>query len=422
MWRNSGTRRLALLLAVAALVSIAAAWAFAAYETNRLKRDWTDRDNALIGELASRHPELSAELPGLFASKEIAADPKAREAGRKLAAEYGLEDIDVSLLPIVGSDRHRLRISLTVGLLFLFASLTVLLIREFDRPNRQIRRLTDALESVVKQNRPMDYRIYGEDDLGQLAHRVQELALRLQETISQLHRDKDFLKETIADISHQLKTPLASLMVYNELLKDERTAPVDAGEFLDICGRELERMEWLILTLLKIARLEAGALDLQRVRAPLGATIERAVEPLRKLASQKEVDIRVIEPEKPAEAVHDPRWLAEAIGNLVKNAVEHSPPGSAVTIRTERTPVFIRIFVRDEGQGVDERHLPHIFKKFYRAQSGSGVGLGLPLAKSVAERHEGILSAVRNEGAGMTFVLALPAGRDGQGDGSLTTL
>ena len=307
----------------------------------------------------------------------------------------------------------------------LFAALAVLLLREFDRPNRQIRRLAYALEAVVKQNRPLDYRIYEENDLGLLAHGVQELALRLRETISQLHRDKAFLKETIADISHQLKTPLASLMVYTELLQDERTSPADAKEFLDICRRELERMEWLTLTLLKIARLEADALELQPVRAPLAGTIERAAEPLRTLAAQRQVDIRIVPPDRPLEAVHDPHWLAEAIGNLIKNAVEHSPAGSAVTVRTERTPVFVRLIVRDEGEGIAERHLPHIFKKFYRARPGGGVGLGLALAKSIVERHEGILSAVRNEAGGMTFVAALPAGRDGgdgQGGASLTKL
>ncbi|WP_027092819.1 sensor histidine kinase [Cohnella thermotolerans] len=409
LWRNPGIRRLAVLCLLALLAAPILSWAFVAFETSRLKQDWLDRDAALIGQLASAHPELAAELPYLFASGDRKPDPETVRQGKELAAKYGMDaTLDSSLLPVVSAFRSHAAMLLAGGAALGLAAFSVLIFREFNKPLRDIRRLAASLEKAVKNNERMDYRIYGEGDLGLLAHGVQELSLRLQETIAQLHRDKEFLKETIADISHQLKTPLASLAIYIELLQDKRTKPADAREFLETCRRELERMEWLTLTLLKIARLEAEALELQPVVSPLADTVEQAVEPVRKLAEQKGVRILFEERER-IEFLHDPRWLAEAIGNLVKNAVEHSPPGAAVTIRSEQTPVFVRLTVRDEGAGIAERDLPHIFKKFYRASSGGGgVGLGLPLAKSIVERHDGVLSAVRNDTGGTTFTVAIP--------------
>lgn len=423
LWRNPGVRRLALLGLAALLAALALAWAFLAYETHRLKQDWLDRDARLIGELAASHPELADELPALFASGAADGDPEAPARGRELAAKYGLDgDLDNALLPVVSAFESRGRTVLLGGIGVFALVLAVLVILEFNRPFREIRRLALSLEKAVKMNRPMDYRLYGEGELGLLAHGVQELSLRLQETISQLHREKDFLKETVADISHQLKTPLASLMIYVELLQDARTSPSDAREFLETCRRELERMEWLTLTLLKIARLEADALELHPAVSPLADTVEQAVDPLRRLADERNVRLAVEERERIVFS-HDERWLAEAIGNLVKNAIEHSPPGGTVRICSEQTPIFIRLTVSDEGEGIEERHLPHIFKKFYSASSGgSGVGLGLPLAKSIVERHEGVLSASRGESGGTRFVIAIPNNRASYRPPSLTEL
>lgn len=409
LWRNPGIRRLAAIGLVALLAALLLVWTLAQYETHRLKREWLAHNDALIGKLAAEHPEWAPELPKLFAEESAAKDAEAAAAGRQLAQQYGLsEDTDNSLLPVISSLRSHAWTLSACSVTLLFLLLFAYLIREYNKPYRAIRQLAASLENAVKRNEPMDYRIYSEGDLGLLAHAVQELALRLQETIAQLHRDKAFLKDTIADISHQLKTPLASLTIYIELLQDPRTKPEDAQEFLETCRRELDRMEWLTLTLLKIARLEAEALELKSGLLPLADTIGQAVTPVRLLAEQKGVQLRT-EARADLLCCHDPHWLAEAIGNLVKNAVEHSPPGGTVLIEAEETPVFVRLSVSDQGPGIEDRHLPHIFKKFYSAsRGGSGVGLGLPLAKSIVERHEGVLSAIKNDSGGTTFRVTLP--------------
>ncbi|WP_221469072.1 sensor histidine kinase [Cohnella nanjingensis] len=411
LWRSASVRRLAAIFLAAAAIAAICVAAYTAYSTTALKRAWLAHETALLGTMAQLHPELAEEWAKRSTSSALT--PEAEEQGRKLAAAYGIDTrLDTALIPIVSEQRTRTWVLLGAGASALLGALFLLLLRESRSQLNDVRRLALSLEEAVKLGRPMHFRIYGEGEFGLLAHGVQELSLRLQETIAQLNRDKDFLKETIADISHQLKTPLASLTIYVELLQEGRVSPEEAAEFLRTCSRELERMEWLILTLLKIARLEADTLPMQMVQAPLAKTVEMAQDSARRLADEKAVSIVTEEPDEPVTLPHDPRWLAEAIGNLLKNAIEHSPAQGRVTVSWARTPVFVRLQVSDEGRGIDERHLPHIFKKFYRASSGgSGVGLGLPLAKTIAERHRGMLSVARNEAGGATFTMTLPFGQ-----------
>ena len=420
LWRNSQVRRLVLALAAVAAAALLAAWWFTAQSAHRLERSWLTQQASILGRLAAEKPELAADWARLLAHPERLTQEDAQR-GRQLAAQYGLTpELGVQLSPMLRDYRARTAWMLAAGLSGLFVLLAALLVRENRRHLLTIRKLAVSLESAVKHNKRMEFRIYEEGELGLLANSVQELAIRLQETIGQLRQDKEFLKDTIADISHQLKTPLSSLMIYIDLLQAGNVDPEAAGEFLQTCRKELDRMEWLTLTLLKIARLEADALPMQIRPAPIAETVERAIASVRPLAEDRQVAVRWMHPSSHTAAAtqaqaadsllpHDARWLAEAIANLIKNAVEISPPGSAVTVAEESASVFWRLTVEDQGPGIEEKHLPFIFRKFYRFSSGgSGVGLGLPLAKSIVERHGGMLAAASQPGAGARFVLTMP--------------
>lgn len=411
MWRSSSVRRLAVIFLLAFGTAAILLWAYSSYSADRLSKDWIARETAALGALAARDPALAEAWARQLGAGE--ATPAEAALGRELAARYGIDaKLDAALVPLAEQRRAREWPLLAAGAFALLGALLIALLRESRRQLAEVRGLAGSLEAAVKENRPIKFRIYAEGELGLLAHQVQELSLRLQETIAQLSRDKDFLRDTIADISHQLKTPLASLTVYVELLQGGGVGPAEQEEFLRTCSRELERMEWLIQTLLKLARLEAGNLPMQLERAPIGETVRMAAHAVERLAEERGIEVRLVEPADPVSLPHDPRWLAEALANLVKNAVEHSPPNGVVSVAWETTPIFVRLRVIDQGAGIDARDEPHIFKKFYRAPSGqgggSGVGLGLPLAKTIAERHGGMLSAGKAEGGGTVFTLTLP--------------
>ncbi len=407
--RNPAMRSLVLILSLLLVLSVSFSLFYSFYSTKKLKQVWLSREAALLGSLAERHPELAEEWFDRLASPDQAS-PQAAEEGRRLLERYGVgQTIDARWLPALEEHRRRTTWILLLGNSALIAIAAALLYREYARQSRVMRKLAVSMEDAVKRNEPMSYRLYEEGDLGLLASGAQELSQRLKETIEQLNRDKAFLKETVADISHQLKTPLASLMIYTDLLQDGKLDETHTAEFLGRCRRELDRMEWLILTLLKLARLEADALELNSKSSPLAETVKLAVQSVHRLAEDKQVRIVIDDSDASLSLLHDAHWMGEALANLLKNAVEHSPPGGEVAIGWEQTHTFTHLHVKDQGPGIDPRHLPHIFKKFYRTSGdGGGVGLGLPLARSIIEKHGGVLSATANVPQGTAFHVTLP--------------
>jgi len=408
-WRNPSLRRLAFILSLLLVLFVVLALLYSHLSAERLKKDWLDREAALLGSLAEEHHELAEKWLSLLTASG-SASPETAEQGLEWLERYGMSaKTDERWIPALGEYRSRTNWTLLLGGVCFVALAAALLYRENVRQSRTLRHLAIAMEGAVKRNEPIASRIYEEGDLGLLANGAQELSQRLKETIEQLHRDKAFLKETVADISHQLKTPLASLMIYTDLLQDGKLDEAHAAEFIGRCRRELDRMEWLILTLLKLARLEANALELNVKTAPLADTVRQAVQSVKRLAEDKGVRIAVGDSDASLAIPHDAHWLGEALSNLLKNAVEHSPAGRDVVVEWEQTHTFTHLRVKDQGPGIDPRHLPHIFKKFYRTSGeGSGVGLGLPLARSIVEKHGGVLSATSGAPGGTVFHVTLP--------------
>lgn len=216
---------------------------------------------------------------------------------------------------------------------------------------------------------------------------------------------KEALKDAVSDISHQLKTPLAALTMYMEILQEEPERTETVREFSAKALQSLERMQRLIGLLLKIMRLDAGSVRFEPEDCPVPELVREAVEELSTRAEQE--GKRLIVEGDPAERVHcDPVWTAEAFSNLVKNALDHTEGGGTVRISWNRSPGLFRLLVEDDGCGILPEDLPHIFKRFYRsgrdrtARGSQGVGLGLPLAKAVVEGQGGVLSVNSVPGEG----------------------
>lgn len=224
------------------------------------------------------------------------------------------------------------------------------------------------------------------------------------------HRTKEFLKSTISDISHQLKTPLAALSMYNEILLEEPDRPDTVLTFTQKSEAAIERMKTLILSLLKIARLDAGEITFKKTHTPLSKLLADALEPLSwRLTPEKK---KLILPSPLTESLCcDPGWTTEALGNILKNALDHTTEGGRITIQAEQSPLETRIRITDNGPGIPPADLYHIFKRFYRSQTSPapGAGLGLPLAKAIIEGQNGTLTVQSPPGSGAAFTISLPS-------------
>ena len=200
--------------------------------------------------------------------------------------------------------------------------------------------------------------------------------------------EKIFLRDIISDISHQLKTPLASLNIFVDMLLDDKvTDPDRKRQVLTEAQNQLSRMEWMVLSLLKLARIEAGAIEFQKQSWNMDVICAQAVDGVRYLTDKREQKV-VIKCDSNIKLDCDGDWLTEAIINLLKNASDYSENGTEIDLSVEQNDLFARIYVMDHGMGIPEDELPNIFKRFYRVNqevNPNSVGIGLSLTKSIVE-------------------------------------
>lgn len=257
----------------------------------------------------------------------------------------------------------------------------------------------------------------GEGSIYHVFYLIEQLATMLQAKGEAEHRTKEFLKNTISDISHQLKTPLAALSMYQEIMENEPGNTDVIKEFSRKMGLALTRMEQLIQSMLKITRLDAGSIVFEKRNCRIPELVEHSLEELTTRAETENKSILLTYPKEhgarsvPGSSdtlVCDREWTSEAIGNIVKNALDHTDSGDVIRISWECSPYMARIRIADTGNGIAPEDIHHIFKRFYRSKASldtQGIGLGLPLAKSIIEGQGGVISvqSVLHEGTAFTL-------------------
>jgi signal transduction histidine kinase len=246
-----------------------------------------------------------------------------------------------------------------------------------------------------------------EGSLYKLFHSVNTLATALNAHAVKEQKVKEFLKGTISDISHQLKTPLATLTIYNGLLQD-KPEDIDAiKEFAVKSEKEIERIEMLVQNLLKITKLDAGAIIIKKAPENIANMINDIYEHFEFRANEEKKIITLLGPDDIL-LFCDRNWITEAISNIVKNALDHTNAGSQITVEWKKLPAVTQITIKDNGSGIHPEDIHHIFKRFYRSRFSKdtqGIGLGLPLAKTIVEAHDGNITVDSALGKGSTFII-----------------
>ena len=225
-----------------------------------------------------------------------------------------------------------------------------------------------------------------------------------------LQEEKDKIKTLIADISHQTKTPVANILLYAQLLSEQELSP-EGRDCAAALEGQVEKLRALIEALVKTSRLEAGVLALHPRAGPLGPVLEEAAAQFAPRAAERR--IRLVLAPTDISAVFDPKWTAEALCNLLDNAVKYTPAGGRVTVEAVSYQLFCRIDVTDTGPGIPEEERAKVFQRFYRspaAYEAEGVGIGLYLARQIAQGQGGYIKASSRPGQGSRFSLYLPRG------------
>ncbi len=373
-----------------------------------------DTQTAAAKEMFLTHDNaIATSLLEEGVSKEVIAtalmNTETDTTGNKFLAGIGLSNnTDIENLPYVSIVKNTTLISLFV-MLFLWTLLLFLGTMLFlYRRERLYRKSENIIKDYIDGNYTVHLPQSNEGNIYQLLASVDQLATMLQAKNNTEQKTKEFLKNTISDISHQLKTPLSALVMYQEIIENEPDNPETVREFSLKSGTALKRIEQLIQSILKITRIDAGSIYFEKSNYSIPDILSHAISELTTRANNEKKEI-VINGDLEQMLYCDIEWTGEAIGNIVKNALDHTDVGGKITISWERTPAMIRIFITDNGHGIAQEDIHHIFKRFYRSKNTSdsqGIGLGLPLAKAVVEGQGGILSVQSERLQGTTFTLS----------------
>lgn len=243
-----------------------------------------------------------------------------------------------------------------------------------------------------------------EGELAILQTEIQKMTIRLKENEQRLLEEKQYLSDSLADISHQLRTPLTSMHLLATLLADTELTEQQRSRHLHELHSLLSRIDWLVTTLLKISKLDAGTVEFRQEELPLDELLRTACKPLQIAAELKGVALIV---RAEGEFSGDKAWTAEAVGNIVKNCMEHTPEGGEIRIVAQENPLFSEISITDTGSGIAQEDLPHIFERFYKGKEDDtpGFGIGLALARTIITSQNGTIKAENLPDKGAKFTI-----------------
>ncbi|KEJ01931.1 HAMP domain-containing histidine kinase [Clostridium botulinum] len=379
-------------------------------ELNKLNKDYINQNTLIVGNILSKHPELEDEVILSLNSNKDARynEEKNYKIGKKVLEKYSYdENLDIYKNPILNNFSmnfiYKIIIYFGVAIIIIY----IIIYDKFKYFYKKAEIFTEASEDIMEGHFSKFIDENKEGDFYILSSKFNLMSNRLEESLLNLRKEKIFLKNIISDISHQLKTPLSSLIMFNELMKDENMPIEDRKNFLKLSDEQLRRMEWLIINLLKIGRLEAGVVEFRRENNPLYVTVNKALAGLSEKAKEKSQQV-IIDIDEDVYFKHDMDWTAEAISNIIKNSIEHTDNYGQIKISCEETPISLTISIKDNGEGIPEKLQNKIFERFYKGENSvnpSSIGIGLSLTKSIIESQNGSIIVESEMGEGTEFII-----------------
>jgi len=267
---------------------------------------------------------------------------------------------------------------------------------------QKLARLGEDLDQILYHNLNLKLDDYTEGELSILASNIEKILTRMREQQALLVKDKHFLADSLADVSHQLRTPLASLNLLFNRLKQKELSQQDYQLIMQDIYRLLNQIERLLDNLLIIAKLDAGAIVFRHDTVKAADLITKAIKPLEIKLELKDIDLQI---EVQGDLQCDFFWTAEALTNVIKNCLEHCSAAGVIKLKSLKNPLYFEITVEDNGTGFDPQDLPHIFERFYRGKNAApdSIGIGLALARQIVHEQGGTLKAANKANGGALF-------------------
>ena len=279
----------------------------------------------------------------------------------------------------------------------------------FGRKNRRMYQEVDRMMDRLLDDKVIEQTDLKEGEISALAGKARRIQEKLQIEVGGAQREKEQVKSLISNMSHQLKTPLANIMMYEEILEDESLPRAEQEKFLGKMKKQSEKVEWILNSLFKMVKLEQDVIVFEAEAALIRRTLLDAVNLVYEKAERRQIEIET-EYFPDCRLYHNPKWTTEVFANILENAVKYTPRNGLITIGMRRYEMYTEIWFRDTGMGIAKEELTEIFKRFYRSrdvENMDGSGIGLYLSKLILEKEKGYMNVASEPGKGSCFSVFL---------------
>lgn len=405
--RNPELKGITIKFAVALILVVTSIWVVNEINIKNLNSKMIDENAAIVMELSKNHSVEIQDIVDKFYNK---SNEEQILKGRKILEEYSYdENLDVNKNALMVDYRRESFINMLIPISVILVIGYVLVFVDLSKIYSRLREIIVKSDDMTQGKY---YKIHEENEEGEfsiLVNSLNNMGERIENTVNIIENDKIYLKDYLSDISHQIKTPLASLIMLNEImLNDSHMEQGQRDKFLIKSKEQLDRMEWLVLNLLKMGRLEGSIIEFNMESHKIIDIVKLAISPLDVISKSKNQTL-VVNGDIDREINCDREWLAEAISNIVKNGMEHAPVNGFVEIQIEAGKLIDKIYIRDNGEGMDQEVRKNIFRRFYRGGKGkspNNIGIGLSLSKAIIEKMNGEIKVNSEKGRGTEFVIS----------------
>ena len=378
----------------------------------------------LIGVIKENYPDISdEEIISILNGKD---NNTYLEIGKELAQKYGITENDSAIVKLEETQNNTIIYSSAVIGILILAIIVIWLVNRMIQ-KRKIDGITKYIREINNRNYELKIKENAEDELSNLRNELYKITLMLKEEAENSKKDKKFLAKSLSDISHQIKTPLTSISIMLDEIKDNENMDEETKQrFIFEISRQVEQIRFLTIALLKLSKLDSGTVEFEKSKYRLDELVQNAIKnleiPLEIKNIQVETNFEEYKSDKEKdqnnnsdknnelnkvslEVIGDYRWTLEAVTNIIKNCIEHSKEHTKLYIQIRVTHVYTELIIKDEGEGIEEKDLKHIFERFYKGKNSSenSFGIGLALSKTILEKQNASISCSSTLHKGTTF-------------------
>lgn len=359
----------------------------------------------IMGKISESNPEMdSREIIEILNS---AKNTEQYEKGQTELSKYGIEIDKINSIKLIENQmKTNLKLNILIIVLFsiLWMTIIILYLRKRDK---KIKQITNYINQIKNKKYDLNIEENTEDELSNLKNELYKITIMLKEESEISKKDKENLKMSVEDISHQLKTPLTSITIMLDNLKDNPNMEEKTKQkFIFEISKQVEWINWLVISMLKLSKLDANVVQFYDEKINLKKFIGEIIKNLEIPIEVKNQKI-IIDGDENVSFIGDYKWQQEAITNIIKNCIEHNENNGTIYINYEENSLFTKITIRDEGEGIPKEDLKHIFERFYKGKNSSenSVGIGLALAKNIIEKNNGMINCKSELDKGTEFVI-----------------